>query len=435
MSLKRRCSDTDERRRGSVHGCERPLIWSLLTDSSCQARPAQEHAFGFWPSALGIAKQLRRHLAEGDLNLETKPAQRVETLNTYANTWLTTVTGTLKASTLRFYQANLDRYVRPLLGTRPIESLSRADCRELIARCRSKGLRVSTVRGIARTLSVVLSQAVEDEKLRANPALRLGRYLRRGDEPKAVVQPFTRAEAAVLVATARHQFPRWHAWALLALRTGLRLGEQIGLQWGDIDWNGQFVLVQRNVVRGVMTTPKSHQCRRVDMSAQLSVALREWRAVQEVRWQKKGKDLPLWVFPSVTGTALEERNVRHVFERLLTAAGLRHVRLHDLRHTFASLLLQQGESVMYVKEQLGHGSIQITVDTYGHLIPGANRGAVDRLDDDAPEQPVASQAQPDEDATDVMVEEEEDSLRKGGEPPRNRTENPQIKSLLLCQLS
>ena len=73
--------------------------------------------------------------------------------------------------------------------------------------------------------------------------------------------------------------------------------------------------------------------------------------------------------------------MRHVFKRMLQKAGLRQIQIHDLRHTFASLLLQQGESVVYVKEQLGHASIQITVDTYGHLIPGANRGAVDRLDD------------------------------------------------------
>ena len=85
------------------------------------------------------------------------------------------------------------------------------------------------------------------------------------------------------------------------------------------------------------------------------------------------------MFPSREGTALEERNVRHVFTRMLEKAELRQIRIHDLRHTYASLLLQQGESIVYVKEQLGHASIQITVDTYGHLIPGANRAAVDRL--------------------------------------------------------
>jgi hypothetical protein len=97
--------------------------------------------------------------------------------------------------------------------------------------------------------------------------------------------------------------------------------------------------------------------------------LLDWRRYQRARWLKKSEPVPEWVFPSLEGTALEERNVRHVFTRLLEKAELRQMRVHDLRHTFASLLLQQGESVVYVKEQLGHGSIQITVDTYGRLMP------------------------------------------------------------------
>ena len=88
-----------------------------------------------------------------------------------------------------------------------------------------------------------------------------------------------------------------------------------------------------------------------------------------------------------------------------------------------------------MKEQLGHGSIQITVDTYGHLIPGANRAAVDRLDDDVPTQPDATQAQPESLDDAATIAEMRKLFGKNGEPPRNRTENPQIKSLLLCQLS
>lgn len=68
------------------------------------------------------------------------------------------------------------------------------------------------------------------------------------------------------------------------------------------------------------------------------------------------------------------------FLKLLKAAGLRHIRFHDLRHMFASLVLQQGKSPVYVKEQMGHSSIQVTVDLYGHLIPGGTKQAVDRLD-------------------------------------------------------
>jgi len=78
---------------------------------------------------------------------------------------------------------------------------------------------------------------------------------------------------------------------------------------------------------------------------------------------------------------MDDSKVRKVFARLLTKAGLAQCNLHFLRHTFASLLIQQGESLAYVKEQMGHSSIDVTVDTYGHLVPGGNRQAVDKLDD------------------------------------------------------
>jgi integrase len=92
--------------------------------------------------------------------------------------------------------------------------------------------------------------------------------------------------------------------------------------------------------------------------------------------------IPEWVFCSETGGLLDGDNLRHrVFYSLLNVSGLRKIRFHDLRRTFASLLLQQGESPVYVKEQMGHSSIAITVDLYGHLIPGGNRQAVDRLDE------------------------------------------------------
>lgn len=106
---------------------------------------------------------------------------------------------------------------------------------------------------------------------------------------------------------------------------------------------------------------------------------------------KKGIDRPEVVFASREGTMVDDVNLRHVFGRILEKARLRQIRFQDLRHTFSSLLIQQGESLAYVKEQMGHNSIQVTVDVYGHLVPGGNRAAVDRLDD---AQPSATPAQP-----------------------------------------
>ena len=88
----------------------------------------------------------------------------------------------------------------------------------------------------------------------------------------------------------------------------------------------------------------------------------------------------------MSGTTLDDSNIRKAMLAIVTKAEVRRRRSinHVLRHTFGSLLIQQGESLVYVKEQMGHASIQITVDIYGHLVPGGNRQAVDRLDSDAP---------------------------------------------------
>ena len=117
-------------------------------------------------------------------------------------------------------------------------------------RCRAKGLKVNTVRGIARTLSTILSQAVDEELLSANPALRLGKCLRLGDATAPEVEPFTRHETRHLIDVTAARFPDWHPWLLCGLRTGMRAGKLLGLQWSDINWRGRYIYVKRNIVRG-----------------------------------------------------------------------------------------------------------------------------------------------------------------------------------------
>ena len=118
------------------------------------------------------------------------------------------------------------------------------------------------------------------------------------------------------------------------------------------------------------------------MSLELAQTLKDLEIDRQLeKVTRQWKDLPPWVFCNENGGLLNPNHLRHrIFYGLLKKAGLRQVRFHDLRHSFASLLLQQGKSPVYVKEQLGHSSIQITVDCYGHLIPSGNKQAVDKLD-------------------------------------------------------
>ena len=141
-------------------------------------------------------------------------------------------------------------------------------------------------------------------------------------------------------------------------------------------------MVRRNYVEGeIAPFTKTRKPRRVDLSDVLLKALKSRRRDRREEWLKQGiNELPEWVFANREGNPPDMQNVknRH-FYRCLEKAGLRRIRFHDLRHTFASLLLQNGEFLPYVRDQLGHSSIKLTVDIYGHLEPGTNREAVNRL--------------------------------------------------------
>lgn len=176
---------------------------------------------------------------------------------------------------------------------------------------------------------------------------------------------------------------------LTALRAGLREGEIAALGWEDIQFGqdenslDRFIVVQRNYDRRWskrMLTPKSRKPRRVDLSRELRRVLLQLRDQHHAQGKNAGDGSQL-VFPSQTGTPMEMSNFyARVFKPLLKNAGLRPIRFHDPRHTFGSSLIQAGASLAYVRDQMGHASIQITADVYGHLIPGANISNVDRLD-------------------------------------------------------
>ena len=178
----------------------------------------------------------------------------------------------------------------------------------------------------------------------------------------------------------------------------MRQGELIALKGADIDFHGRFIEVNRTLSRGKITSPKSNKTRRVDMSGQLTGVLQDLLSKRKALALRKEMEKPSgerrgaaevtgeimkgWLFTTPIGTQLDPSNLRKVFNRLLELAELRRVRFHDVRHSFASLLIGHGESLAYIRDQLGHSSIQITVDVYGHLTPGGNRQAVDRLDDE-----------------------------------------------------
>ena len=127
------------------------------------------------------------------------------------------------------------------------------------------------------------------------------------------------------------------------------------------------------------TTTKTHKIRRVDVSPQLASVLQALKETRQIEASLAGQTMPEWVFLSPTGHRLNDDLLRAAFHACLETAGLRRVRFHDLRHTYASLMIQQGANPKYIQQQLGHGSISITLDIYSHLFPGDDRHVVSCL--------------------------------------------------------
>ena len=246
------------------------------------------------------------------------------------------------------------------------------------------GLARNSVRIIHATLRAMLNAAVDDRLILGNPADRLGRRLRlvqRLAEGRETIKALTREQLAHLLATAATTDRRQAPLFLLMARTGLRLGEALGLRWEDL--GRRTIRLTRALSAGRIETPKSGHGRTVDMSQQLARTLLRLQMDRKPEALRRGwPELPPWIFCSDAGTPLNPANVDKAFKRVLKSAGLPlHFSPHGLRHTFASLVLQQGESPAYVQRQLGHASIQLTVDTYGRWLPMGNQAAVDRLDE------------------------------------------------------
>ena len=163
---------------------------------------------------------------------------------------------------------------------------------------------------------------------------------------------------------------------LTAVMTGMRRGELLALQWGDIDWNSNQISIRRSIYRGEFFSPKSkNSIRRIVVTPILRQALEQHRLLG------KKSELGL-IFSNKNGLPLNPENlIKREFHSALDRAGLRRIRFHDLRHSYASLLISQGENIKFIQSQLGHSSAKTTLDRYGHLMPNLENDAARRLDE------------------------------------------------------
>jgi len=312
----------------------------------------------------------------------------------------------IRPTTRRNYTTLIEMYIKPLLGRRKIQAVtaevierlrfqlteaipacvanayverrlasgsrwSEARAKQHVARLRPG---VRTINKLLTMLTMILGYACKHRWIEHNPAEHIERLrdTRPVDEKAIDGNILTADEIRRLLDAMPDNVYR--LITMTALFTGMRQGEILGLQWGDIDWASGQIHVRRAWKEGRFTEPKTkNSLRRIDLADCLVLELKKWK----LRCPKGELDL---VFPNGSGKPVSHSNLlARGFHPALRRAGLRKIRFHDLRHIYASILLARGEDVVRVSRLLGHASPTITLNVYAHMLPRENYGSANRL--------------------------------------------------------
>jgi len=302
------------------------------------------------------------------------PRSRVPLFSEVSKEWIEYKKAKIRISTWGEYKRQIEKHLQELDSIK-INSITVATIEKFISKRQERGMNINTLRRILVTLNQIMNYAVRHRYIDHNPVREAERPRNSGNgmvkqEKAKVLDP---SEIKKLVDSTEDC--KYRMIFLLAAFTGARQGEILGLKWTDVDWEEGQIHIQRTYNHGRFFPPKSEASnRRVDVGPTVLKELRKWKLACP------RNDFNL-VFPSETGTPVDQHHMipRH-FKPALKKANLPKVRFHDLRHTYASLLIEQGEDVKYIQDQLGHSSPTVTLDVYTHLMKKRNPEAALRLE-------------------------------------------------------
>jgi integrase len=332
-----------------------------------------------------LAKRLAKAIADRDSGIVFDDQGLI--VGAYLDRWLTdAVKGTVRESTYSRDKYLVDKHVKPTtVGRVKLKNLNAMHLQGLYREKLDAGLSGSTVQKIHHALHKALSRAVDWNLIPRNPADSVQAPTPSSKE----LRPLSAPEARRLLEAARGD--RLEALYVLAVHTGLRRGELLGLKWGDVDLEGGAVRVRRTQTRidngrrlalGEPKTKKSRRTVRLTPDAVGSLKRHAGRQRDEVEAAGELYEDRKLVFAGNGGNLINPSNLRQrSFAPLLNRAGLgdQGITFHDLRHTCASLLFQRNVHPKLVQDLLGHASVAITLDTYSHMLPGMGGEAADAL--------------------------------------------------------
>jgi integrase len=285
--------------------------------------------------------------------------------------WLDYIREQVRPGTFKPYEAIARLHIKPTLGSTKLDKLNALQLETLYRQKLDAGLSARRVRYIHATIRKALKDAIRLQLLSRNVA--------DVDIPprpvKREIEPLTKEQMRTLLDAARGN--RLEALYVLAITTGMRQGELLGLQWRDIDLDAGTLRVNRSVYDGAITTPKSSAGRRTMRLSKVALA-----ALRQHRLSTAKQRICEWVFLSSRGITIGHQNLHNSsWKPLLKRAGLPNsTRFHYLRHSCISLLLARGVPIKVVSELAGHADVSITLSVYGHVLPDMHGTAADSID-------------------------------------------------------
>ena len=276
----------------------------------------------------------------------------------------------LKETTLSCYQCCL-KHLLPIIGDMKVLEITPNTMNEYI-RLKQSTTKLSNA-SINKHLVLakqILNHAIDNGLLARNPLDRLKKL----KEEQIEQQCLTQKEVYAVLEVAKKHYPDFYPLLITAIFTGARQGELFALTWDKINFVEVYMKIDKRVHNKTISTPKTRSSnRKINLPDEVIRVLKEWR----LRCPHSEMNL---VFPNENGGFLDRHNVRkRNLNPVLRRAGVNEIRFHDLRHTFASLLLANDAHPKYVQDQMGHASIKITMDTYSHLLPEAHKKGVETL--------------------------------------------------------
>ena len=300
----------------------------------------------------------------------------------YISDWLENIAKPrVSSKTFRGYEQSVRLYLIPALGNTKLDKVSPDQIQSMYNEMLNKGLSSSTIKNTHAVLNNSLKQAVKWGKLYRNPAEHVN--LPKSIKKEMKVLTLQEAERFLDAAACSRMKPLFS----LLLATCIRPGEALGLKWSDVDFAANKITINRSLSRSggnwSLVPPKTQNGRRL---IPVPISVMEDLLEHKKKQSKDAKEKPYndqgFVFATSTGEPFSDRNIiSRYFKPLLKSAGLPDIRLYDLRHTCATLLLSNGENIKVVSERLGHADVALTLNTYTHVLPNMQESATQKIED------------------------------------------------------